>query len=122
MPLGSVPYYSEEFIAPQLLTTSEPELGWDNTGNLQLRYQYEFMPKGLLSRFIVRLHRYVQDPHQEAWKTGVVLHRQNSKAKVVETYGIRNIHVRAQGAHAKELLTVIAEEIDRLSPVPYVGC
>ena len=107
----------ETFIAPQLLTAEEPKAGlqWNNANNLQLRYQYEFMPKGLLSRFIVRLHRYIRDAEKEAWKTGVILHREAASAKVVETYGVRHLHVRANGKRAKELVTVIAEEIDRLN-------
>ncbi|MBL7795269.1 MAG: TIR domain-containing protein [Saprospiraceae bacterium] len=107
----------EEYIAPQLLPADEPpnSINWVKTGDLQLRYQYEFMPKGMLSRLIVRLHRYIRDENRESWRTGVILHRGDSKAKMAETYGSRNIHIRAVGAESKELLTVIAEEVDRLN-------
>lgn len=104
-----------EYLAPQLLGANQPTLDWNETGNLQLQYQYEFMPKGLLSRLIVRLHRYIRDTENEAWRTGVVLHHQNTKAKLEETYGTRNLHLRVNGPQAKELLTIIAEEIDRLN-------
>ncbi|MCK6691573.1 MAG: TIR domain-containing protein [Thermoanaerobaculia bacterium] len=107
----------ETFIAPQLLGAAEPpaSLEWDNAENLQLRYQYEFMPKGLLNRFMVRMNRYILNAKTEAWKTGAILHREKASAKVVETYGVRHIHVRATGKHCKEFVTVIAEEIDRLN-------
>lgn len=107
----------EEYIAPQLLSASEPEtaIQWAEKDNLQLRYQYDFIPKGMISRLIVRLHRYIRDVQRDAWKTGVVLHRTNARAKMTETLGVRNIHIRASGAEAKELLTIMAEEVDRLN-------
>lgn len=108
----------EEYIAPQLLAASEPTAAtnWKESGNLQLRYQYDFMPKGMISRLIVRLHRYIRLVQEEAWKTGVILHRGNAHAMLTETVsGLRSIHIRASGTEAKELLTVISEEVDRLN-------
>lgn len=104
----------EEYIAPQLLPANEPQLAWNTKNNLQLRYHYRFMPKGLLSRFIVRMHRYIRDVGAEAWKKGIVLHRQGAQAKVVETYGTRSIQVHVKGNNARELLTLINKEFDRL--------
>ena len=105
----------EEFIAPQLLPANEPKLDWDYNNNLQLRYHYRFMPKGILSRLIVRLHRYIIDVKTEAWKTGVVLHREGAIARVAETYDERNIFIHVKGVNARDLLTIVAEEIDRLN-------
>lgn len=105
----------EMYLIPHLLSVTEPDIKWDDTNNLQLRYHYEFMPKGLLSRLIVRLHRYLLKPTEEAWKTGVVFHRQGAKAKLVETYGTRNFFLRATGAEAKALITIISDEIDHLN-------
>jgi internalin A len=42
------------YIAPQLLTENQPEYEWNAGQNLRLRYSYEFMPKGILTRFIWR--------------------------------------------------------------------
>ena len=49
------------YIAPQLLTKNQPDYDWDETGNLFLRYTYDFMPKGILTRFIVEMHRLIAD-------------------------------------------------------------
>lgn len=105
----------EEYIAPQLLSKKQPDFEWNTVNNLQLHYEYGFMPKGLLSRLIVRLHRYIKDPKGEAWRTGVVLHRRNAKALIRETFGDRNLYIQAEGSDAKEILTVVSEEIDRLN-------
>ncbi|MFM9946994.1 MAG: COR domain-containing protein [Saprospiraceae bacterium] len=105
----------ERYLTPHLLSAQTPNLQWDDHGNLELRYHYDFMPKGLLSRLIVRLHRYLPNPEQEAWRTGAVFHRQGAQAKLVETYGTRNLFLRAKGAEAKGLVTLISDEIDHLN-------
>lgn len=96
------------WLAPQLLPAQSPaDIQWDYSGNLVMKYVYDFMPKGLLSRFIVRMHRYVTDI---SWKSGVILERKQAKALVTETYGTREIMVRVKGNDPRELMTIIAEE------------
>ncbi|MFM7441953.1 MAG: COR domain-containing protein, partial [Snowella sp.] len=41
------------YIAPQLLEDEQAKYPWDTANNLLLRYEYDFMPRGILSRFIV---------------------------------------------------------------------
>ena len=103
----------EIWLAPQLLAVEAPEHVWDDSDNLTLRYVYGFMPKGLLSRFIVRMHRYIKDIDL-VWRSGVILERQNSDARIIEIYGGKEIIVRAKGVFRKELMTLIAEEFDRI--------
>lgn len=104
----------ETWLAPQLLSVLQPDaLVWDERDNLQIRYEYEFMPKGLLSQHIVRMHRYVRQPDL-AWKSGVVFERAGSQALVTEAWGSRNIRLRARGPQAKELLTLLAEDFDKM--------
>ena len=105
----------ERYLTPHLLSAQTPDLQWEDRDNLELRYHYDFMPKGLLSRLIVRLHRYLPFPEKEAWRTGAVFHRQGAQAKLVETYGLRNLFLRAKGAEAKGLVTLISDEIDHLN-------
>ena len=102
------------WLAPQLLPIETPEYEWDSTDNLNLRYEYDFMPKGLLSNFIVRMNRYVLEP-DKAWRSGVFLERKNTQALVVEPYGDQEIIIRVKGALSKELMTLISEEIDKIN-------
>ena len=39
---------------------------WGRPENLALRYAYAFLPKGIISRMTVRLHRFVCNPEM-AW-------------------------------------------------------
>jgi hypothetical protein len=68
----------------------------------------------LLSRLIVRLNRYVKNT-DEAWRTGVVLERSDTLARVIETRGEKYLKIQAKGAESRELITIISEEIDRLN-------
>jgi internalin A len=104
----------DTWLAPQLLSVLQPDsLAWEDNDNLQIRYEYEFMPKGLLSQHIVRMHRYIKQT-ELAWKSGVVFERVGAQALVTEAWGSRNIRIRARGANAKELLTLLSEDFDKM--------
>ncbi len=106
---------TETWLAPQLLPASQPDsFDWKAADDIQLWYEYEFMPKGLLSQLIVRMHRYVQEP-ELAWAKGVVFERSSSLALVTENWERTKISIRAQGFQAKELLTLISEDLDMIN-------
>lgn len=48
-----IPGIKETYIAPQLLTENQPKYKWKNEDNIIVKYTYEFMPKGILTQFIV---------------------------------------------------------------------
>jgi internalin A len=79
-----IPHRPKTYIAPQLLSPNQPEYDWDDTNNLILRYHYGFMPKGILTRFIVEMHKLIDG--DLVWKEGVILKDENARAEVIETY------------------------------------
>jgi Leucine-rich repeat (LRR) protein len=106
---------SEFYIAPQLLTENQPHYEWDEGDNLILRYTYEFMPKGIITQFIVAVHKMIAGEGQGlVWRSGVVLEDGRTRAEVIEHYGRREIRIRAAGRRAKELMTVVAYELDKI--------
>jgi internalin A len=83
-------------------------------GDLVLRYRYEFLPKGVISRLTVRLHRFVRNPEM-AWVTGILFER-NATAVLVEVLpNGREIELRAHGPEQKELLSVVSSDLDSLN-------
>ena len=67
---------------PERLHTVQPNYPWDKNDNLYLQYRYDFfMPKGLMSQLTVQMHRYITN-HDFVWRRGVVLERENTKAKI----------------------------------------
>jgi internalin A len=82
-----IPNKKDEYIAPQLLSLTQPDYDWDKAGALQFRYFYPFMPKGILTRLIVRMHEAIKykDGKGLVWRTGVFFERNSCTAKVEET-------------------------------------
>jgi hypothetical protein len=105
---------TEIYVAPQLLPGDIPKYDLGADIPLQLKYEYGFMPKGLLYRLIVRLHRHIAQGQSAVWNGGVVLERAGAQADIIESLDRRQISVRATGTRAKELVTIIAEEVERL--------
>lgn len=103
------------YVAPQLLPLEKPEYKWNNKKNLIISYKYEFMPKGLLGRLIVRLHRYIKDIDRCAWRSGCIFSYKNTEAQVIETYGLKQIEIRINGNHRSQIATVVTKEIDELN-------
>jgi GTPase SAR1 family protein/Leucine-rich repeat (LRR) protein len=103
----------DAFLAPQLLSSEQPAYAWPAGGGLVLRYDYEFLPKGILARFIVAINHLIADSRL-AWKTGVVLERNGSRAEIVEEYSLHRIRVRVIGADARGLLAIVDDQLERL--------
>ncbi|MBN1612567.1 MAG: hypothetical protein JW940_38410, partial [Polyangiaceae bacterium] len=106
----------ETWLVPQLLPATKPAAltDWAQPGDLVLRYAYEFLPKGMLSRLTVRLHRFVRDP-ELAWVTGVQFERDATVVLVELLPSGTEIELRARGPERKELLSVVAADLDALN-------
>ena len=103
----------KEWIAPQLLAADSPAYDWPTTGGLVVRYQYEFLPRGIVTRCIVALHRLIAD-QALVWRHGVVLIRDGCRAEIVEEPTQNRIRVRVHGAHPPGLFAIIDEQLERL--------
>jgi Leucine-rich repeat (LRR) protein/GTPase SAR1 family protein len=101
------------YIATQLLDSNPPQYQWNINDNLFLRYEYEFMPKGILTRFIVEMHHCIDEP--KVWRSGVILKRDNTLAEVIETYHRREIKIRLSGTNKRGLLEVITDKLDEIN-------
>lgn len=108
-----IPNQKDIFIAPQLLTNKQPNYEWDKNKNLLLRYSYEFMPKGILTQFIVMMHAYILE-QKVVWRSGVVIKRDETVAEIIEHYEKRQIHVRIVGEDKKGIMAIIRHEFDRI--------
>lgn len=111
------------YIVPEMLPDSAPAFySWQPAHDLPLQYRYDFMPKGLLTRLIVRLNRHIYTEHrqQAVWKTGVridgnSLDCPHTHAEITEAWDNRQLNIRIQGGFAKDLMSKISYEIDELN-------
>jgi hypothetical protein len=119
-----IPCQPRHYIAPQLLPPETPDYAWDDTDNLILRYEYDFMPKGIITRFIVEMHLLIYRPQPSlpkgrgdiVWRDGVILADNDAKAEVIENYHQREIRIRVSGNHKKSLLDRIRHELWKIHP------
>jgi internalin A len=107
-----IPYRPLTYIAPQLLSPNQPEYDWDDTDNLILRYHYGFMPKGMLTRFAVEMHKIID--RNLIWKDGAIFTDNNAHAEVIEDYYNNEIRIRVSGFPKKDLLTRIRHEFKKI--------
>jgi len=106
---------SGEYIVPERLPANTPEYEWEEKDNLIVQYDYDFfMPKGILSQFIVQMNRYIKN-HHLVWKRGVILERENTRAEVTESYDARKIKIRVAGRNRRDFMTIISEKFDELN-------
>ncbi|PHJ69274.1 GTPase [Nostoc linckia z18] len=108
-----IPNRPNTYIAPQLLSIEKADYTWDDRHNLILRYTYTFMPKGILTRFIVETHPWIEQ-QKIVWKNGVVLNKDETRAEVIENYNQREIKIRVAGNRKKELMAVITHELEKI--------
>lgn len=105
----------DTWLAPQLLELSKPSSlnDWEQSGDLELRYQYDFMPKGLINRLMVRKHLFVKQLDL-SWKNGVLFENEETEllARIAEKGN--EVILRSRGALRKELMSSIAHELEGL--------
>jgi hypothetical protein len=103
----------DEYIIPELLKGDQPVHNWDEQDNMHFEYQYAFMPAGIITRFIVRIH----DLHQNElyWKNGVILNMEDHTHAIVVSDTInRKISIWIKGLNPKGLLAIIRQHISSI--------
>ncbi|PLX96646.1 MAG: hypothetical protein C0622_14350 [Desulfuromonas sp.] len=106
----------EVWLVPQHLSPSKPtELNdWNRDGDLMLTYRYEFLPRGLVSRLIVRMHRFVKNT-ELCWVRGALFIHGDTQVLVETSSSGSEIVLRARGPEKQSLLSVIASDLDALN-------
>ena len=115
------------YIVPMKLPDRRPDYDFDTKDNLRFRYQYPFMPEGLLSRLIVRLYEYIEG--DKVWLTGALFSEDGCMAEVLQNEttqeGIKFIGIRISGADLykrQNMLRNIRREVEHIhkNTFPYI--
>jgi GTPase SAR1 family protein len=110
------------YLAPQLLPVDEIAYPWrTHDNNLRFEYRYDFMPKGILSRFIVKRHQDIVqatddggNPQQVHWRYGVLLEWEGTRALVRERYFEKKITITVEGTNKIGFLAIIRRSIQEI--------
>ena len=103
----------QHYIAPQLLGVAQPGYTLPAEPGVSVRYRYDFMPKGIATRFIVAVHDLIADQAQ-VWRHGVVLRRDEAWGEVVEDHPLRQISVRVVGRDRQRLMGIVDHALERI--------
>jgi len=103
------------YIVPELLQRNKPYYKWEKENNLTIKYEYEFMPKGIITRFIVRVQEYIES-QDLVWREGVILRRgDQARAEIIQTYGKKEFLIKIYGKEKKDFLAIILYNIDKIN-------
>ncbi|MDQ1354053.1 MAG: internalin [Acidobacteriota bacterium] len=106
---------TDDYILPELLPSQRPAIdieAYRSAANLQLHYSYDFMPAGIITRFISRVHYLIRDDHY--WNNGVELAFSGSTALVVSDSAQQRIRISVAGSNNTQLMGVIRSQFDHI--------
>jgi len=118
----------ETALIPDLLEVQEPEIKFDYENSLKFLIEYDFLPKSVMPRFIVRMHKDIKDDLR--WRTGVVLEDQafSSTAVIKADETDTKIRIYVDGKQKRDYFAVIRaaflsingsfEKLDAIERVP----
>ncbi|GGD28656.1 COR domain-containing protein [Hyunsoonleella pacifica] len=102
----------DTYLIPELLSPERREFDWNYKDNLRFEYHYDFMPAGIMARFIVRVRNMVHD--RTFWKNGVIIQRERTRALVMSDQYSRKLNIWIHGDNASFLLEIIRKELDAI--------
>ena len=106
---------SNAILVPDLLEIQEPMFDFDYQNSLRFFVEYDFLPKSVMPRFIVKMHTNIKG--ELKWRTGVFLESKlfNSIAVVKADNDARKIYIFVNGKHKRDYLAVILSCIDNIN-------
>ena len=94
-------------LLPDLLEVPEPEFDFDDAAALKFVIEYDFLPKSVMPRFIVKMHKDIKD--ELRWRTGVVLeHKEfHSTAVIKADEEKKKIDISVDGGQKRDYFSAI---------------
>lgn len=110
----------ENYIVPQRLPGQNNSYGWKPERDIPVQFRYKFMPKGILTRLICRLHPRIEyDPvqGQQVWNDAAIFALPDGKGRVFarEVYSENIIELRASGEKHAEMLNEVIRKMEDIN-------
>ena len=105
----------ERLLLPGLLPIEEPEIRFPSGNRVRFVVNYDFLPKSVMPRLIVRMHADIEQDFR--WRTGVVLQNQlfDARAIVRSDEVDRKIEITVHGRQRREYLGVILHTLREIN-------
>jgi GTPase SAR1 family protein len=97
----------ETVLLPDLLEVPEPEFDFDYVGSLKFVIDYDFLPRSVMPRFIVKMHKDIASGLR--WRTGVVLEDKafHSTAVIKADERDEKIYIYVDGEQKRDYFSAI---------------
>ena len=97
----------ETVLLPDLLEVQEPEFDFDYEGALKFVIEYDFLPRSVMPRFIVKMHKDIAN--ELRWRTGVVLEDKafHSTAVIKADEQDKKIYIYVDGEQKRDYFSAI---------------
>lgn len=94
-------------LIPDLLEVAEPQIDFNDGDCLRFLIEYDFLPKSVVPRFIVKIHKDIKG--QLRWRTGVVLEDKSfdSTAVIKADERDKKIYIYVNGEQRRDYFSVI---------------
>ncbi len=107
---------TEDYIIPELLPATKPTSffieNYKKSNNIHFEYRYNFMPAGILSRFICRLYYLIEN--EIFWKNGVLLRHEETFALINNEPYNKKIKLSVSGPDSYGTLSIIRNEFENI--------
>ncbi|MCU0288460.1 MAG: leucine-rich repeat domain-containing protein, partial [Acidobacteria bacterium] len=104
----------EHILTPDLLAVGEPKIDFDRKDALEFRYHYNFLPKSIMPRFMVKRRRDIKK--ELRWRTGVVLEDKDCEATALVKADEREhkIFISVNGTRKRDYFAVIRKTFQEI--------
>ncbi len=96
-------------LVPDLLEAKQPKFSFKYENSLRFLIDYNFLPKSIMPRFIVKMHKDIKGSKKLQWRTGVVL-----EDKIFKTTAVvradekeKKIYIFVNGLQKRDYLAII---------------
>jgi len=98
-------------LLPDLLDVQQSKFNFHYPGSLRFHFQYDFLPRSVMPRFIVRMHNDIKDRCR--WRTGVLLEKDGFKATAVVKADNeeKRIHIYVTGEQKRDYFSVVRHKL-----------
>jgi len=101
----------QKVLMPDLLDVQQSSFDFDYTDSLKFLFEYDFLPRSIMPRFIVRMHNDIKN--ELRWRTGVVLENNafHATAVVKADNEEKKIYIYVSGTQKRDYFAVIRHTI-----------
>jgi len=95
----------KEYLLPDLFPLSEPEFEFDAEHGLHFILKYDFLPKSIFTRFIIKMHREILN--NSYWRNGILLREPTSNTTALVETDDKRIILQITGTKKREYLAIL---------------